>query len=245
MPEPVNNGGNWKETYLPEDLRGDKVFEPIQDVPNLAKAYANLSHLQGKSVKIPDAEAPDQEWDAFHSKIRPESPDKYEIKPTQLPEGLEYDKEMESRFINEVAFKAGLSNRQTQGIIDWWNNMVITLNAEAQKEREETGNALKKEWGRDFDGNTGLAKQAAIKLGGQEYADSFDGLDNGTKKILAQVGKMIGNDKLVSGSSASVSAQEEINKIRQDPKHPFNDPMHPQHKQSIKDVLALYKQGAK
>lgn len=242
-PEPMDNGGNWKDTYLPEELRSDKVFEPIQDVPNLAKAYANLSHLQGKSVKIPDAKASDQELDSFYSKLRPESPEKYEIKPSQLPEGFDYDKEIEQRFLGEVAYKVGLSNRQAQGIIDWWNNAVVATTDEVQKEREGAENALRQEWGRDFDGNTGLAKQTALKFGGQEYADSFSGLDNTTKKILAQVGKMTGNDRFVQGQSAGMitkdEAQAKIDEIWGNKEHPYHKRDRPGHDRAVQEMYKL------
>lgn len=241
MPEPIDNGGNWKDTYLPEDLRSEKFFETIPDVPTLAKVALDTKKMQGGMVKIPGVDAQDAEWDSFYSKLRPASADKYEIKPGQLPEGLEYDKDMEKQFLNEVAFKAGLSNRQAQSAIDWWNNTVVALSDEARKEREVSSNQLKQEWGREFDGNTGLAKQIALKLGGQEYSEGFDYLDNTTKKILAQVGKMTGNDKYVHGQTTSTSTREEIDKIRNDLKHPFNDPMHRDHESARKHIMALYR----
>lgn len=249
MPEeikyiPPDNGGNWKETYLPEDLRNEKFFETIPDVPTLAKVAFDTKKMQGGMVKIPDNKATEQELENFYSRTRPESPDKYEIKPVQLPEGVEYDKELEKQFLSEVAFKAGLSNRQAQRAIDWWNNTVVALSNEARKEQEAVSNQLKQEWGREFDGNIGLAKQAALKLGGQEYAEGFDNLDNTTKKVLAQISRMTGNDNLVSGQTTSptskAEAQAKIDEIMGNKDHPYHRRDKPGHERATYEMSKLY-----
>lgn len=242
--EQENDGGNWKETYLPENLRGEKFFDTIPDVSTLAKVAFDTKKAQGSMVRIPDAKTSEQDLETFYSKIRPESPEKYEIKPGQMPEGIEYDKGMETLFLNEVAYKAGLSNRQAQSIIDWWNTTVIALTEEDKKEREGAENTLKQEWGRNFDGNIGLAKQAALKFGGQEYADSFDGLDNTTKRVLSQIGKLTGNDRLVQGQSVGSTtkdeAQAKIDEVMGNKDHPYHKRDRPGHERAVQEMAKFY-----
>lgn len=239
MPEWMEQAG------LPEDLAGDPSLANIPDVSTLAKAFVDTKKMAGGMVKIPGPETTDEELDTFYSKLRPESADKYEIQREGFPEGLEYDEKMEKLFLDEVAFPNGLSKRQAQSAIEWWNKMAVAMNDEMSNAKQEAQEALKQEWGQGYDANMGLAKQVAQKLGGQEYADGLGDMDNITLKILSQIGKMTGDDSVVKGQVSKTSAQEQLDKIRKDANHPFNNRMHPEHRKAREQVLALFVQGAK
>lgn len=104
---------DWRES-LPEDIRGEASFGPIQSVESLARSYLHSQKLIGRDkVPVPTANSSDAEWDAFYAKAgRPDSADKYDVNIKDLgDEG--------NKGLKEVAFKAGLSPKQLKSIVDW------------------------------------------------------------------------------------------------------------------------------
>jgi len=72
---------NWKDS-LPDDLKGEKALESIQDIPGLVKSYVHAQKMIGSDkIPVPNKYATDEDWQAVYSKLgRPESPDAYEFK---------------------------------------------------------------------------------------------------------------------------------------------------------------------
>lgn len=244
MPEWLN------QLDVSDDIKNSPTLQDVPDVGTALKRFVDgqsyIGKLKEEAVKIPGPEAGELELNDFYTKIgRPASPDKYEINRKELPEGFTYHEDLEKNFIDNVAFKTGLTSKQAEAIINWYNDQAAAQSIANDKAAEEYRGGLKTEWAGEYDTNYGLAKQAALKMGGQEYADDLDSLDNTTLKILTQIAKMTNNDSLVSGQPSHVSAQEALDKIRKDPNHPFNNNMHPEHKNAQKQVLDLFRNGAK
>ena len=80
---------DWRST-IPEEIRGHKSLEHIQDVGALAKSYVNAQSMIGADkLAIPGKHATDDDWSDVYAKLgRPDSPDAYELN-NQVPEGVE------------------------------------------------------------------------------------------------------------------------------------------------------------
>ena len=122
---------SWQSRYLSEDLRENDTLGKFEDVGSLGKSYLELQKMVGSRIKIPTDESSDDEVNDFYSKVgRPDSPDKYVV---NLPEGTDYDNELIGQFY-EVAYKNGLSNKQAQSAIEFYNhiNADMSINQESQ-----------------------------------------------------------------------------------------------------------------
>lgn len=124
-------------SQLPEEMRGNESLKSFQKIGDLAKSYAEL---KAKEAVIPD------------------SAEKYSIKG----DGADTMKEM--------AFKAKLTDEQAKAIYE--NIMSInkkdveTRKAEAEKQFNETDEALKKEYGSKYAEKMGLLERGIKAYGG-------------------------------------------------------------------------------
>jgi hypothetical protein len=96
----------------------------------LAKSWVSAQKMMGaEKVVIPNDKSTEEDWNVFFNKIgRPESADKYEIKP---PEGMQLDEAVTKPF-KELAHKLGLSAKQVAGLSDW-NFGAVKAAAEAKQ----------------------------------------------------------------------------------------------------------------
>lgn len=72
----------WKEHFVPEEMRADKVFDTFDDVGGGLKMLGSLQNMIGKKgVIIPGEASPPSEWDNFHREMgRPDTKDLFQMK---------------------------------------------------------------------------------------------------------------------------------------------------------------------
>ena len=224
---------SWQSRYLSEDLRENDTLGKFEDVGSLGKSYLELQKMVGSRIKVPTDESSEDEVNDFYSKVgRPESPDKYTI---NLPEGTDYDNELIGQFY-EVAYKNGLSNKQAQSAIEFYNHINADMNinqeSQMQQSRVDSEASLKKEWGiGDYNKNLALSKKAFKRFADDDLKEFVDktGMSNNVAmiKFLYKIGNAF-SDPDMGGSgkdSANVdsdSAKLEINAIMKDSKHKYN-----------------------
>lgn len=181
------------------------------DTPAKAiESYTNLEKLvgadkAGRGVIWPKDDADTEGWNGIFTKMgRPEKPDGYKL---PVPDG------QDPNFAKSMApllHKHGLSQRQAEGLAADWNAMqAAQMKAFDDNAKIEDGraiDALKREWGGEFDKRTEFGKRAARELG----LDA-DGLGNleaalgtaGMLKLLVNMGTKMGEDKFVSDGKDS------------------------------------------
>lgn len=71
----------WKEHFVPEEMRADKVFDTFDDVGGGMKMLGSLQKMIGKKgVVIPGEASPPSEWDNFHREMgRPDTKDLFKM----------------------------------------------------------------------------------------------------------------------------------------------------------------------
>ena len=79
----------WREQYVPEDVRGEAVFDRVKTIQGMAKSLASAERMIGadKMVK-PSDKFGDEDWDEYHKAGGwTGEPIKIEA-PEGLPEGI-------------------------------------------------------------------------------------------------------------------------------------------------------------
>lgn len=242
---------------LEDDVRNDpslKVFlqENKLNVANLAKSYVHAQRKVGeKGVRIPDNNATDEEWKDFYNKVRPSELDKYEIKNT-LGKDAALDEELFSEF-KKNAHGLGLTTKQAQSLVDWFNqsaNNAQALQTKAQQDSyEKEANALRSSWGEGFQKEMALATRAF-----KEFADENDiqylkdkGLASDPRliKLFNKIGHGLMEDKFDKESHGSFGFTKDeigrkIDDIRGDMNGPFWNSDHPNHKRTVEEVNKLH-----
>lgn len=153
----------WKER-IPEEIRNEKIFDTVTDLPGMAKKLSHYVRTFGKDkVVIPSETSPDSEWEEFFKASgRPETVDGYKFeKSVEVPDEM-WDKDFVSEFL-QGAHKLGINQKQ----LDYLNeieNKRILAGKEAQKTAEEqefktADEALRKIWGDAYDERAHLAKR--------------------------------------------------------------------------------------
>lgn len=243
---------------LPEDLRADKTLATVKDIPSLAKMVVEGQKLVGNSVRMPAAgSTPEQvaAWKAENlPKLRgagmldgpPDSPDKYAI---QRPEGAMdggWSEESEKGFLT-ASHAAGLSQTQTQAVMNFYGQMIAGQRVAAQADAQRVEAELRTTWGPNYDANLGRANRAIQEFGGQELIDLFAETGMGRhptviKAFVALGNAMVEHGALAPGGTPGITpadATAKIAAIRADKKHAFNNGSHVDHEAALADVLAL------
>ena len=242
---------SWKEA-ISEEFRQDPNIEKFTEIDALAKSYINATKMIGQDkVALPNKNSTEDQWNEFYDKTgRPESADKYSlnVKSDVVP----LDNGAVKQFA-ENAHKLGLSNKQAQGVLEFYKNSmegtaqqskVDTETAQVQAEQE-----LRQEWGREFENNV---KKAGALAKANINSDILDlELKSGIRvgdhpeliKGFAKIASMMSEDKIVSpeSDSASKSAdiESEISTITNNTDGPYWNKQHPDHDKVVQQVYTL------
>lgn len=219
------------------------------------KKLDNAEKLIGAKVGIPGADAKDEEWSGFLSKLRPEKADDYEIP-------VEKDAKPDEAFIKslrESFLKGNINKRQAK---DFLGDFLPRLKEYSAKQAE-TMKVAQAKADADFEalskaafGEDNKAVMARVKSAIAENAPAavkpyIDKLDNNSLVILAGVidgvmKKWIPEDKLnpkgAPASDDAPSKREEAMKLMALPE--YKDEFHPKHKEVFTKVQALYAEVA-
>lgn len=244
----VKSTGNDFLSSLPEDIRSEPSLQTFSDASTLAKSYVNAQKMIGADkIIVPRT---DEEWDTAYNKLgRPETSADYAL---SIPD--EY-KDATGDFTNhfrELGHKLGFSQKQMEGINDWyWQTMAATAEEAAKNNdhsREAAEAQLKELWGEKYEGNLAIADRtmkafADGKL--EETLEKADLLSNPVvAEFLAEVGnRMLSEDELSGvGHAPNRSSPEELrSEISAEMAHPaYTDKKHPQHKTQVAKVQSLF-----
>jgi len=241
----------WKEA-ISEEFRSDPNIEKFTEIDALAKSYINATKMIGQDkVAVPNKNSTEDQWNEVYDKLgRPESADKYalDVKSDVVP----LDDGAVKQFA-ENAHKLGLSNKQAQGVLEFYKtsmegtaqqSKVDTETAQVQAEQE-----LRQEWGREFENNV---KKAGALAKANINSDILDlELKSGIRvgdhpeliKGFAKIASMMSEDKIVSPESDSTNKsadiESEISSITNNTDGPYWNKQHPDHDKVVQQVYTL------
>lgn len=233
---------------IPDAYKTEKMFESVKDVDTLFKNYVHAQKRLGESIKIPGKDAAPEELNKFYSKLGvPETSEGYEVTAPELPEGLTFDDGMVGDF-KKVSHDLKLTPRQVQGVLDWYGGKLSSYINDQGEIYDQTENALREELGAAYERKVALAARGIKALGGQEGFDLFvaSGLDRHPLgvKMAIKIGEIMAESEAIPGEvdhvPSSSAAQEELNAILSNPKHPYHNPEAPGHKEAFAKVTKLH-----
>ena len=136
----------WKEHYIPEEMRADKVFDTFDDVAGGLKMLGNLQNMIGKKgVIVPGEASPPSEWDNFHRELgRPDTKDQYQMKVAEDLTEI-YDKNLIAE-ARDIFFDLGFDQKKVDRLWEFEEKRTrVALKTIANK-KLEADNAFS-EWG--------------------------------------------------------------------------------------------------
>ena len=258
-PSIIDAEGNFQEgwrKHLDEGIRGEACLDRIKNFGDMAKSYVSAMKTFGANrVVVPGEKATDEEWDAYYvAGGRPSAPEGYNLqRPEDLPEEL-YDEST----VNEARtlfHKIGLNQKQAEALLAFDSQRALAgvkAGEEAEATRmKETSDALRKDWGANYDRNMHLGN-IAIEHGTDGNAELkariVDRYGNNPDfiRFAAAIGAKFDEHKIVHDSRASVETAGQIDaKIAEAQNHPaYLDRRHPQHQQQLDLLSGLFKKKA-
>jgi hypothetical protein len=196
-----------KPEWLPEKFwRNDKA-----DVESLSKSYQGLEQLLGKKANAivpPSEKSTPEEVAAYRKAIGvPESPEAYNLKPEQLPEGVTWDDNVAKKAA-ELAHKHNVPAAAMQEFMKFDMERAALMNQAAAQMIEtqlETGRAeLQKVWGDKMPEKIELARRAAVTAGVDPTSQGF--VDPQVVKAIVSLAEKLSDDKLVAGDQTGASS---------------------------------------
>lgn len=196
-----------KPEWVPEKYwRNDKI-----DVESMAKGFNGLEQLLGKKANAivpPNEKSTPEEISAYRKAIGvPESPEAYNLKPEQLPEGVVWDENVAKRAA-ELAHKHHIPAAAMQEFMRFDMERAALMNQAAAnmiEQQLESGRAeLQKVWGDKMPEKIELARRAAVTAGVDPTSQGF--VDPQVVKAIVNLAEKLSDDKLVAGDQTGASS---------------------------------------
>lgn len=226
----VENEGttDWK-TGLPDDLRANPALADFKDVGALAKSFVDTQTYVGNSIRVPGADASDEDRSGFIQKLTdkapelmirpdfnneeqsreffrtlgmPEEPSGYKVPEI---EGVDLPEER-VQFLQKIAHEAGVTDGQFQKFVSKALEADATSMAAFNATQKEAMVALRNEWGLAYEERISAAKKVATATGAPpELISSIEAEKVGadTYKWLFQVSKQLGAEGVVVGNQGN------------------------------------------
>ena len=196
-----------KPEWLPDKYwRNDKI-----DVESLAKSHNGLAELLGKKAQAvvpPNEKSTPEEVAAYRKAIGvPETPEGYELKPEQMPDGVTWDDNV-AKQAAELAHKHHIPAEAMKDFMKFDMERAALMNQAAVnmiEQQLESGRAeLQKVWGDKMPEKIELARRAAVTAGVDPSSQGF--VDPQVVKAIVSLAEKLSDDKLVAGDQTGVSS---------------------------------------
>lgn len=200
---------DWRSMLPPEMHNFANQFASPADA---VKTALDLRQKLSTSVQVPGADTdPAKRLEVFNRLGRPETVDGYNVTPPEnAPDWVSLEDESvqgAQRSFLEAMHGTGATQEMVDAAFGWyWNHLSDSESARDRVLEEELANAeagLRREWGREFEGNLEHAGRAVAAFGGHELGDTLEqfGLSNHPAVIraFARVGRTMGEDTMISG----------------------------------------------
>lgn len=231
---------SWK-SQVGTDLRNSPLLQKFEDTPDgLNKAFEshhNLENLLGNE-KVPIPKGPDdaEGWTRFSKAMGiPDRAEGYGLADVEIPntmKGISFDK---TRFA-EIVHGLKATPEQAKGLWEAYTNMTKDSYAKAiqahQDNMNQVINQLRGEWGDTYETNVELGQsvinQFAADKDMEQWLTATMTQNPYGIKFLAKIGNQFAENKIgdfqyKKFSLTAEDAQMEIDRIVNDPSHPYNN----------------------
>lgn len=256
---------DWRSS-LPENLRGEKVFESIKGkdlaeaLPNLAQQFVHAQKMVGADkIVIPGKDATPEQVAEYRKKLGvPEKPEDYAL---ALPEGLTEDK-VDKQFVDtwrKRLHAQGVPKAAAEAIIKDYLADNVAKNAADTKAAEDQAKAwqleMKTKFGSKYDETVNMAQHALEHFKDEKLIEWLESTGAGNHpavvEFFSKVGKLVSDDRVARGGSGSstgaprtpAAAQAALNEFHQnsDKMKALFEKDHPNHEAVVKERADLFR----
>lgn len=235
-----------------EDILKEPMFASVKGMDDVVKGYYHAQKLVGADkIAIPNKNSTQEQWKEYYIKAGlPATPEDYKADLPPSMDNQEFNKSLIAK-----AYELNIRPDQLTGIasaLEAQNDQIVAdYEASLKQEMIQTSEALKKEWGQDYQLNLSKAQKTIEHFGGKEMLDAIlqsplasDGnflrLINGISSKLNVEGTFSQDVTQTFGMSAA-DAQKKINDVYSTPNHPYYDSNSPKHKEAVEEMLRYQK----
>lgn len=242
----------WRDKYVPEDLRGERIYDAIKDLPTAFKTLGHQAKLVGrKGILLPTETSGQSEIDAFHEALgRPKTAEEYVM---EVPE--EYADNFSEELIGEARglfHGMGFNQKQVDVLWEFEKKRVAAANKALddfeEREKSEAETALRNKWGTAYDENMHLTNRMisenAIEGEERDYLLAEYGNDPKLAGFLGNIAKKFVEHKIITDVETPSSDLEGRKKELMASKA-YLDSSHPDHKSVADQVRGIFEQLAK
>lgn len=232
--EPKPKGAWYEDLDIDEQYLTDAV-KGMKSPADAVKSFVETQKLLGKrTVRRPGEDATPEQWAEYREAIGvPKDADGYEY---EIPESMQeiFTPEGVASF-REVALQNDMTPAQYKGVMKHYESMhsqsMQHLQDSQVAERLATEQALREEWGGDFDQRLDRVADAARRTGLGELLSEL-GVGNSRKAVeaLDRIAGMLPDQN--NPAPGSVSIETEIDALKRNPA--YTDASHPGHNTLMK-----------
>lgn len=243
---------------LPDELKTSPFVQSAKDLATFAKMAVDTKSMVGaNTIKIPGEKATPEEVQAYLNKLgRPETPEAY--KPTITPVEPSLVSEDVMKTMTKVFHDSGLTTAQGNKILDSYmellNKEYETITGSQTAAKNEAINALKSEWGKNFDVNLRTAQLAVREIGDPQMAEYLANKGLADDPVLIKyfhaVGTKLLDDKALGDGSNQFkgtpeAALAEINRLKADKDFmdAWDNAQHAGHKEAVAKWEQLHREA--
>lgn len=208
---------------VPAEYKDKPYMSKINDVDGLFKSFDSAQEMLGKRpAGIPHEDAGEEAWNSFYKELgRPDTPDGYDVKLPELPEGMQAD-DAQLKGFKETAHKLGLTPKQTQALVDYdverqkaMMGKMQEQSAASQKQLDDEFDELSaKTFGERADEAIKNSRKLISQYVPKDFQDKIQNLDNNSLIVLTSVldgvtRDYISEDQPLRGDSPAAQTTEE------------------------------------
>jgi len=252
---PSESTFDWKSA-IPEEVKGNKVFDNHKDLGSLLKSHAHQQAMIGaEKIPLPGSSATEEQWNEVYTRLgKPPDVEGYKL-DVAMPEGQQADEGLLNWF-KQTSLKAGLNNSQAQAMLNEYQKVAQTQGqvdtGKLEQVKTEGIETLQREYGAAFEdkvkiGNAAITQFEASDLTQLQLSDGrMLGDHPAFVRAFVGVGDFIrgkiGEDSLegvkTTNAMTPAVAQQKINEIKRQG-GPFWNNKDPEHDWAVAEALRL------
>jgi len=180
-PGTINEGEGWldEHDYLSDEDR--ETHSKYKTLADSLKGSAHAIRQVGKSVRWPDDKTSTEDRAKFDEKLHafqgvPAKPEEYKIDRSGLPEGVDYDEDLETNF-RQWAHTSKAPKSVVSSMVENYNKLMLGRHEAMEKAAKEAEEEYRKELGKDAD----------VKLGKPDDEESIGTIKEGLLQLSAEL----------------------------------------------------------
>lgn len=242
----------WRDKYVPEDLRKEKIYDAIKDLPTAFKTLGHQAKLVGrKGILLPTETSGQSEIDAFHEALgRPKTAEEYIMNVPE--EHVDYFDEELVKEARGIFHGLGFNQKQVDTLWEFEKKRAAATNKAIddfeEQEKSEAETALRNKWGTAYDENLHLVNRMISENAAEgeerDYLLAEYGNDPKLAGFLGSIAKKFIEHKIITDVETPSSDLESRKKELMAGKA-YMDASHPDHKSVAAQVRQIFEQIAK